>query len=266
MPPAYVKPYVRRNKTDAADAAAICEAVARPSMRFVPVKSAARQGVAGLHKVRTLAVKQRTMLVNQLRGLMAEFGLVAPRGSEGVARLLQLMRAARADGRLPAALGEALGAMSETLDNLERRIAAVDAALAEAVAADAEARRLCAIPGVGPLIASALVNAVDAPGAYRRARDFAAGLGLTPRQHGTGGVTRLGRISKRGDRYLRRLLVNGAMSVVLHRKAGEDPWLDRLRASKPRKLVAVALANKIARTAWAMMQRAESYRGVAAAA
>ncbi len=265
IPPAYAKAYVRRNKNDAADAAAICEAVSRPAMRFVAVKSEEQQALAGLHRVRDLLMKQRTMLRNQLRGLMAEFGVVAAQGRRGLNELLAVL-CDDADRRVPAALREVLHAQAEVLRALERRIEAIERQMVEAGRENATYRHLITAPGYGPILSSAMAAMVTNPGAFRSARDFAASLGLVPRQDGTGGKLRLGPISKRGNGYLRRLLVNGAASLIISGRAKRDPWLANLLATKKRKLAMVALANKLARIGWALMARQQDYRVTPAAA
>ncbi len=264
IPPAYAKAYVRRNKNDPADAAAICEAVSRPSMRFVAVKSEAQQAAAGLHKVRAMLTKQRTMLMNQLRGLMAEFGIVVGEGPQHVAKLVAILDDP-ADGRIPAPLHEALVALGQGLRGLALRIAALDRQILDWGRDNATYGHLLTIPGYGPILASAMAAMAVDPTAFRSGRGFAASLGLVPRQDGTGGKVKLGPISKRGNGYLRRLLVNGAMSVLGAKRAKQDPWLVKLLATKPRKLAAVALANKMARIGWAIMRRQEDFRALPAA-
>jgi transposase len=259
IPPAYAKAYVRRNKNDAADAAAICEAVSRPSMRFVTIKSEEQQAAAGIHKVRELLMKQRTMTMNALRSLMAEFGIVVMEGPRHIAELTAILADAD-DTRIPAPLHDGLKMLAETLRALERRIEAIDKGLVAWGRSNATFRHLITIPGYGPILSSAMTAMTVNPKAFRCARDFAASLGLTPRQDSTGGKVKLGPISKRGNGYLRRLLVNGAMSVLSTRRAKQDPWLMKLSATKKRKVVAVALANKMARIGWAMMMRQEDYR------
>jgi transposase len=265
MPPAYVKAYVRRNKNDAADAAAICEAVSRPSMRFVEIKSSAQQAAAGLHKVRELLMKQRTMLINSLRGLMAEFGIVVAEGPHHVGELVAILADAE-DSRVPQPLHEGLRRMVDILRQLERQLEGLDKQIVSWGRGDATCRHLITIPGYGPILSSAMAATVINPGIFRSGRDFSASLGLVPRQNSTGGKVKLGPISKRGNGYLRRLLVNGAMSVLSSKRAKQDPWLVRLLESKPRKLAAVALANKMARIGWALMIRQESFRVAPAAA
>lgn len=258
IPPAYVKPFVRRNKTDAADAAAICEAVTRPDMRFVAVKTPQRQAVMSMHKTRALMIEQRTRLTNALRAHMAEYGVIAPTGRQGFQTLLD--RLARDEPSIPADLRRALRAMAQPLEALRESIRIVEAEILAWHGQSRESLRLQAIPGVGPLVASGIAAGLTDPTAFRSARDFAASLGLTPRIDATGGKPRLGAISKRGDRYLRRLLVNGGQALLLSKQARTDPWLIRLLAHKPRKLAAVAAANKIARIAWAMIAREQPYR------
>jgi transposase len=258
IPPHYVKPYVRRNKSDRADAAAICEAVGRPSMRFVPVKNAAQQAGLVVHRVRDLLIRQQTMLTNALRAHLAEFGIVEPRGRDGLGKLIEVVQAG-AD--LPEAARQALLSLVRQIASLAEEINALDRQMRAAAKDNEIARRLQTIPGVGPVIASALAATVTDARLFRNGRELAAWIGLTPRQHSTGGRLRLGGISKRGDRYLRRLLVNGAQAVLLRSKAARsDPWLLRLRAQKPLLKVAVALANKLARIAWAIMAHDETYR------
>ena len=262
IPPAYAKAYVRRNKNDPADAAAICEAVSRPSMRFVAIKTEAQQAAAGIHRVRDLLMKQHTMLRNQLRGLMAEFGIVAAKGRHGLGELLAILNDP-ADRRIASPLREGLLAIAETLAGIDRKLEAIDRQLVAAGRENPTYRHLITAPGYGPIVASAMAAIVVNPAAFKRGSDFAASLGLVPRQEGTGGKVWLGPISKRGNGYLRRLLVNGATAVLNGKRAKQDPWLAKLIASKPsRKLVAVALANKMARIGWALMTRQEDYRAM----
>jgi transposase len=273
IPPAYAKAYVRRNKNDAADAAAICEAVSRPTMRFVTIKTEQQQAVAGIHRVRDLLIKQRTMLRNQLRGLLAEFGVVAAQGRRGLNELLAILSDPE-EQRIPSPLREGLMAIMETWRGIERKLEEIDRQMVAAGRADATCRHLITAPGYGPILSSAMAALVIDPGAFKRGCDFAASLGpcssqgqaLVPRQDGTGGKVRLGPISKRGNGYLRRLLVNGATSLIKCQRARQDPWVAKLLASKPRKVVAVALANKLARIGWALMTRQEDFRSRLAAA
>ena len=265
IPPAYAKAYVRRNKNDAADAAAICEAVSRPSMRFVEVKSEAQQAAAGLHKVRELLVKQRTMLINALRGLMAEFGIVVAEGPQHVSELVAMLDDAE-DQRIPQPLHAGLTRIAQTLRGLEQQLEGVDKQIVDWGRANQTCRHLITIPGYGPILSSAMAAIVVNPAAFRSGRDFSASLGLVPRQDGTGGKVKLGPISKRGNGYLRRLLVNGAMSVLNSKRAKQDPWLLKLLETKQRKVAAVALANKMARIGWALMTRQEDFRTLPATA
>jgi len=258
VPPQYVKAYLKRGKNDAADAAAICEAVTRPSMRFVPIKSEDQQAVLVMHRSRDLLVRQRTQLINALRGHLAEFGLIEARGPSHVLRLMEAMRT---DMTVPDLARATLDCLASALDALNAQIDAVDAKIAGWHKANSTSQRLATIPGIGPLIASAITATVADAAAFRNGREFAAWLGLTPRQRSTGGKQRLGRITRRGDEYLRRLLIVGAQTVLLRSKAAKaNPWIQGLMARCPRLKVAVALANKTARIAWAVMLRGESYR------
>jgi transposase len=259
IPPAYAKAYVRRNKNDPADAAAICEAVSRPSMRFVTIKTETQQAAAGVHRVREMLIKQRTMLINTLRGLMAEFGIVVAERPRHVSELVAMLTDP-ADRRIPTPLHEGLSALVETLGGLERRIEIVDKQIVGWGRDNATCRHLITIPGYGPVLSSAMAAMAVTPAAFASARHFSASLGLVPRQDGTGGKVKLGPISKRGNGYLRRLLVNGAMAVLCSKRAKEDPWLVKLLESKPRKVAACALANKMARIGWAVMIRQQDFR------
>jgi transposase len=264
IPPAYAKAYVRRNKNDAADAAAICEAVSRPSMRFVEIKTETQQAAAGIHKVREMLMKQRTMLINGLRGLMAEFGIVVGEGTRHVGELEAIL--ADPEQRIPAPLHEGLVRMAQSLRGLERQIEGIDQQIVAWGRGNETCRHLITAPGYGPILSSAMAAMVIKPAVFRSGRDFSASLGLVPRQDGTGGKVKLGPISKRGNGYLRRLLVNGAMSVLNSKRAKQDPWLVKLLAKKERKVAAVALANKMARIGWALMMRQEDFRASSAAA
>jgi len=263
MPPGYVKPYVKRQKNDMADAEAICEAVTRPTMRFVDVKSPEQQSVLVLHRTRQTLIRQRTQLSNVIRGHMAEFGLVAPPGREGLQRLIDYLGA---EERVPATARGCLLMLVEQLRLVNVQVLEADRAILAAVRSDETARRLMAVPGVGPLLASALVAAVPDPRAFRSGRNLAAWVGLVPRQNSSGGKERLGGITKAGDRYLRQMLVVGAMAVIRHaeRHGTRRAWLIRLMGRRPTRVAAVALANKTARTVWAMMTTGESYREPAA--
>jgi transposase len=259
MPAQYVKAYVRRQKNDAADAAAICEAVSRPSMRFVPVKTAEQQAALMLHRSRDLLVRQRTMLINSLRAHLAEFGLIEARGPSKIAPLLTLIE--RGDARVPDLARRALLPLVAQLQASEVQIDAIDAEILGWHQASEASRRLATIPGIGPVIASAIAAAVPDPSVFATGRQFAAWLGLVPRQSSTGGKPRLGRISKQGDANLRRLLIIGAQSVLRWARPGKSSaWIIALMGRRPRKVAAVALANKMARIAWALMARGERYR------
>jgi transposase len=265
MPAQYVKAYVKRNKHDAADAEAICEAVQRPTMRFVPIKTAEQQAALLLHRGRERLVRQRTALVNALRAHLAEFGVIAPLGLRNVARLIAIIRD-ESDTRLPALARQVLEVLATQVEQLEVAVAALEKQLV-AWHSNPVSQRLATIPGIGPIIATAVAATVVEASGFRSGREFAAWLGLVPRQHSTGGKARLGGISKRGNRYLRRLLINGASANLLRSKAtNADPWVIGLRRRRPSLVVAVALANKTARIAWAVMNRQENYQRMAAAA
>jgi transposase len=260
MPPSYVKPYVKRQKNDAADAEAICEAVTRPTMRFVEVKSPEQQSVMVLHRVRVMLMRQRIQLSNAIRGHMAEFGLVAPIGREGLQGLISLMEAA--DPRVPEEAAICLQMLAGQLRLVNQQILDTDRRIRTSARATEVGRRLMTIPGVGPLLASALVATVADPRAFKTGRNLAAWIGLVPKQNSSGGKERLGGITKQGDRYLRQLLVVGALAVVRYaeRNGTRRPWLVQLLARRSTKVATVALANKTARMAWAIMTSGESYR------
>jgi transposase len=259
MPAQYVKAYVKRQKNDATDAAAICEAVTRPTMRFVPVKSEEQQAALMLHRARDLLVRQRTMLINALRGHLAEFGIIAARGTNKLGGLVAMIEGD--DGVIPDGGRRALRALAAQIEAIEGQIAALAADLLAWHEAHETSRRLATIPGIGPLTASALSAAVPDARVFSSGRQFAAWLGLVPRQNSTGGKSRLGHISKQGDSNLRRLLIIGAQSVLRwSRPAKSSPWVLGMLGRRPRKVVAVALANKMARIAWALMVRSEIYR------
>lgn len=263
MPPAYVKPYVRRGKNDVVDAEAICEAVGRPSMRYVPVKSAEQQSVLMLHRSRDLLIRQRTMLSNALRAHLAEFGIIAAQGLSHVGKLLAIV-ADEEDDRVPALARAALSTLAGQWRELQVRIKDIEDKIVAWHRADAASRRLATIPGVGPITASAMAATVSDPSCFRSGREFAAWLGLVPRQNSSGGKQRLGGISKQGDRYLRRLLVIGATAVIRYarnkRTAADSRWLNQLLERRCPRVASVALANKTARIAWAILARGEAYR------
>jgi transposase len=258
IPPQYVKPYVKRGKNDAIDAEAICEAMSRPGMRFVPVKSAEEQAALMLLKARDLFVKQRTMLINAIRGHAAEFGVVGAKGPQKVAALLER---AREDAGVPALARQVLDLLAGQLLALEARLAALDKRLMARHREDQRSQLLATIPGIGPIGGVSFALKLPDARVFRSGRHFAAWLGITPRDHSTAGRQRLGRISREGDESLRRLLVLGATAVIRQAKPGRaSPWLLNLLARKPRKLAAVALANKMARIIWAMLVSGEVYR------
>ena len=260
MPPSYVKGYVKRGKSDALDAEAICEAVQRPTMRFVPVKTVEQQGILMAHRTRALLVRQRTMAANALRAHLAEFGFVA---NPGVANLVKLADQAFADEVLPAYAHRALEILIRRMAELTEEIGELDQELRTWHEGSDVSRRLAAIPGIGVITASAIAATVTDPDQFQSGRQFAAWLGLTPQQQSTGGKTRLGGISKQGDRYLRRLLVVGATAVMRHAKRKPTPltdWVSRLLEKKPFRLVSVALANKLARIVWTLLKRGQIYR------
>lgn len=259
MPPAYVKPYVKRGKNDAADAEAICEAVMRPTMRFVPVKSAEQQANAMIYKVRELLVRQRTQLINALRSHLAELGVIAAQGVGKIDGLIAVVRD-RSDERLPSAARGALLELAGQIEALDARIEPLEREIVSAVRSNDTARRLASVPGIGPIIAGALLAMVPDPGGFSSARHFACWLGFAPRQNSSGGKQRLGRISKRGNRYLRSLLILGARNVLRRSSARMSAWLKALRARRPFKVAAVALAHKTARIVWALMVRGGTYR------
>lgn len=258
---AYVKPYVKRQKNDMADAAAICEAVTRPSMHFVPVKSAEQQGVLVLHRTRKLLSRQRTMMLNALRSHLAEFGIIAPKGPFHLAQLAIALRNGEHD--LPEVARLALLGFADQLAALSEEIKSLEAQLLAWHRQSALSQRLQTIPGVGVLTATAMAASIPDATLFRSGRQFAAFLGLVPKQNSSGGKERLGRISKMGDPYLRTLLVNGATSVIRRITNAAGPtaiWIRRLLEKKPTRLVTVAIANKTARIAWAVMARGEDYR------
>ena len=266
IPPAYVKPFVKRQKNDMADAEAICEAAQRPTMRFVQPKSAEAQGAAVIFRTRDLLVRQRTQLINALRGHLGEFGFVVRQGAGHVGRLIDVV--ADPASALPAEARPVLAVVAQSLQAIQAHIADLDRAIAARAKADPVARRLMTVPGVGPVVATALVALAPSASSFRRGRDFAAWLGLTPKQHSSGGKERLGRTSKMGERSLRRLLILGASSAAKSAARGgsrASPWLLGLLARKPRMLATVALANKMARIVWALMAHGGAYRAPAAA-
>lgn len=265
IPPSYVKPFVKRQKNDVADAEAICEAAQRPTMRFVQPKTATAQGAAVVFRSRDLLVRQRTQLINALRGHLTEFGHIVRQGPGHVSKLVELVSDPSSD--IPEEARPVLAIIADSLGTIHSKIALLDREIAARAKADPTAKRLMTIPGVGPVAATALVALAPAASTFRRGRDFAAWLGLTPRQHSSGGKERLGRTTKMGEKSLRRLLILGASSVT--QVAARDPsranaWLAGMLARKPRMLITVALANKMARIVWALMAHG-SYRAPATA-
>jgi len=259
LPPQYIKPYVKRGKNDAIDAAAICEAMSRPGMHFVPVKNAEQQAVLTLLRTRDLLIKQRTMLSNAMRGHAAEFGVIAAKGPVKLAELLQ--RAHAEDAGVPALALEMLRLLSDQIDSIAAKLKTIEERLLAWHKQDPVSQCLVTQPGIGPIGAVSFSLKVPDPRAFRSGRHFSAWLGLTPRENSTGGRHRPGRISRQGDEILRRLLVLGATARIRVAAAGKaSPWLINLLARRPRKLAAVALANKMARTLWAMMVSGELYR------
>jgi len=260
MPPAYVKPYVKRNKNDGRDAEAICEAVVRPTMRFVPVKNVEQQAVLAVHTARALLVRQRTMVANSLRAALSEVGIVAAQGLKGLRELMVKLETANDD--IPEVMRGALLVLARHWQALDADERALERQIMQAARADCEARRLMEVPGVGPIIASTVLAKVPDAKVFHSGRDFAAWIGLTGRDHGTGGKHRPGRISKQGDRILRTLLISGASACLRHQKARgvSDRWLRDLLARRPYKVVMVALAAKTARIIWAMLVKGEPYR------
>jgi len=262
MPPAYVKPYVKRQKNDAADAEAICEAVTRANMRFVVTKTAEQQSGLVLHRTRHLFIRQQTAVINVIRAHLAEFGIVAPVGRKGVEELLNVVTNA-SDKRLPVVARMCLASLGAQLRRLKQQILEFDRMIMAWHRLHEASRRLEAIPGIGPVLATALIVSIPDPNAFRSGRNFSAWIGLVPKQHSSGGKDRLGSISKQGDRYLRSLFVAGALAVIRYAKihgSKHRPWLTALLARRPTKIAAIALANKIARMVWVLMARGERYK------
>jgi len=265
MPPAYVKPYVKRQKNDQTDAEAICEAVTRPTMRFVPIKSVEQQSILSLHRARDLLIRQRTSLINALRAHLAEYGIAVAQGAAGRTFLATLVEDEEVD-LIPPLARTAMLPLVDQIRALEAAAGELEAAIVAWHRSNATSRRLATVPGIGPITASALAATITDPSLFRSGRHLAAWLGLTPRENSSGGKQRLGRISKQGDPYLRRLLVVGATAVL--RFAGDSrrpasalsAWAAQLKARKPYKVVALSLANKLARIAWAIMVRDDIYK------
>jgi transposase len=262
MPPVYVKPYLKRQKNDAADAEAICEAVTRANMRFVETKTVEQQSCLMLHRTRHLFIREQTAVINVIRAHLAEFGIVAPVGRKGVEELLRVI-ADPADKRIPEIARACLAALGTQLQRLKEQLVEFDRMIMAWHRSDETSRRLDEAPGIGPMLATAVVATVADPKAFRSGRNFSAWVGLVPKQHSSGGKDRLGHISKQGDRYLRGLFVAGALAVIRYAKiygTRHRPWLTALLARRPTKVAAIALANKLARMAWAMMVKGERYK------
>ncbi len=262
MPPAYVKPYIKRQKNDAADAEAICEAVTRANMRFVATKTPEQQSCLMLHRTRHLFIRQQTAVINVIRAHLAEFGIVASVGRKGVEELLDVV-ADPSDKQVPEVARMCLAALGAQLCRLKEQILEFDRMIRAWHRSNEMSRRLDECPGVGPVLATALVATVADPKAFRSGRNFSAWVGLVPKQHSSGGKDRLGSISKQGDRYLRSLFMAGALAVIRYAKihgTKHRPWLTALLTRRPTKVADIALANKIARMAWAMMAKGESYK------
>ena len=260
MPPAYTKPYVKRGKNDAVDAEAICEAVSRPGMRFVPIKSAEQQATLMLHKTRELMIKQQTMCINAVRGHLSEFGIVV---AKGIGRVGELLELADADASLPESALAAVKVLARHLEMLDKSIDDLEMQIGRAHAQNEMSRLLDKVPGIGKIIASVITASVPDPSVFKSGRDFAAWLGLTPRENSSGGKQTLGAITKKGNRYIRKQLVLGATSllnVVGKRQGALRDWIVALLMKKPARLVTVALANKLARILWAMMKTGEGFR------
>jgi transposase len=262
MPPAYVRPYVKRQKNHAADTEAICEAVTRANMRFVPTKTPEQQSCLMLHRTRHLFIRQQTAVINVIRAHLAEFGIVAPVGRNGVEELLDVVSDPN-DGRLPDIARACLTALGMQLRTLKTQVLQFDRRIMAWHRSNETSKRLDELPGVGPALATALVAIIADPNAFRSGRDFSAWIGLVPKQNSSGGKDKLGGISKQGDRYLRSLFTAGALAVIRYAKVHgtkHRSWLTALLARRPTKVAAIALANKIARMAWAMMARGERYK------
>jgi transposase len=267
MPAAYVKPYIKRGKSDALDAAGICEAVTRPTMRYVAIKSPEQQAVLMLHRTRDLLVRQRTMLVNALRGHLAEYGIIAPQGLASVPKLVELAEKARG-AALPELAWRCIRLIIAQLEDAHVRISQVEHEILAWHHTNALSQRLETIPGIGVITASAIAATISDPSSFRSGRHLAAWIGLVPRQSGTGGKVRLGHISKQGDRHLRRLLVLGACTLMRHARGRTSvmaAWINGLLARRPASVVKTAIANKLARIAWAVLQDSRGYQAPAAA-
>lgn len=263
MPAGYVKAYVKTNKNDVNDAEAICEAVRRPNMRFVPIKDENQQAILTLHRARALLIDQRVKLTNAMRGLLFEFGVVVRKGGLGTTEVVQMIEQNTVKN-LPKCAGEALLRLADQFRSAFAQIARLDEAITTWHRESPQSKRLDAIPGIGPLTATALVATIGDGSNFRSGRQLAAWIGLVPRQYSSGGKAKLGRISKRGDAYLRRLLYAGGMVLISgNSKLGLAKWGKSLRRRKSFKVAAVALANKLARIAWALLAHNDTYRATA---
>lgn len=261
IPARYVKPYIKRSKSDAIDAAAICEAVGRPSMRFVAIKSAEQQSILMLHRTRDMLVRQQTALVNALRSHLAEFGLIAAKGISKLADLVALVQD-QSNPSLPDLARRCAATIIAQIEDLRRNLAEIDQEIQAGHKANEASQRLAKVPGIGPITASAIVATLADPSMFKSGRDFAAWIGLVPRLSGTGGKVHLGHISKQGDRYLRRLLYLGAVSLIYAARNKTTPlasWINRLLATKPAQVVAIAVANKLARIAWTLIHSGQNF-------
>ena len=264
IPPQYVHPFLKTNKHDAADAEAIAEALVRPTMRFAPIKSADQQAVLMLHRSRELLVKQRTMFINAIRGHCSELGMIASQGASRVNDLIEMIEDPE-DTRLPAIARDALGILIAQLQVVKEAIRTLERKLQVWHRSQDASRRLTTIPGVGVITATALVATIGDGSQFKSGRHLSAWLGLVPRQHSSGGKSRLGRISKRGDGYLRRLLVHGSRAVLRWQRGAPKqpaPWIEALLTRRPTNVVLVAMANKTARTVWAMMSKQQNFHSV----
>jgi transposase len=264
MPPAYVKPYVRRQKNDKTDAAAICEAVTRPSMRFVAIKTIEQQAVQVLHRARELLITQRTQAINALRAHLSEFGYIFPLGKVGVDQAIRAMEGL-GEADLPAFVRQVLTSLIDQIDHLKKEVRKLDQQMHAWHKENADSQRLATIPGVGVVTASAIVAAIGDGKQFRSGREFASWLGMVPRQNSSGGKERLGRISKNGNAYVRTLLIVGATALLrgsYRAKAAGGQWFTELLKRKSARLASVALANKMARVAWAILTKGNVYHGV----
>lgn len=262
MAPQFVKPYVKSNKNDANDAEAICEAVSRPNMRFVAIKTVEQQDIQAIHRIRSELIRQRTAKVNQIRGLLAEYGIVVEQRIEKLRKALPLLLEDAENG-LTADFRTLLQGLQQDLTTLDERVGEMDKSIQKLASSNATAKRLQQIPGIGPITSTALVSAIGNGKQFKRGRDFAAWLGLTPRQHSSGGKECLLSISKRGDSYLRTLLIHGARAVLRVTGKKEDPrsrWLQNLCSRRNKNIAAVALANKNARIVWALLTKETDYQ------